>query len=206
MKKEDFVKLGISEELAAKAETASQDELKGYIPKARFDEVNNEKKRLELDLRDRDGQLEALKNSTGDVEALKKQIADLQKANTEATEAHAKEIRQLQRDAVDTELLAGANAKNHKAVLALLEAVDDAVDLEGYKTERSKQVEAIKKSDAYLFEAMASAKIKGATPGQSGNDDGEKSMSKEQFRKMTPAERHSFSITNPTEYKQLYES
>jgi len=39
MKKEEFVKLGVEEELAAKLETASQDELKGYIPKARFDEV-----------------------------------------------------------------------------------------------------------------------------------------------------------------------
>lgn len=57
MKKEEFVKLGISEDLAAKAEAASQEELKGYIPKARFDEVNNEKKKLELDVRDRDAQL-----------------------------------------------------------------------------------------------------------------------------------------------------
>ena len=89
MKKEDFVKLGIDEETAKKCETASQEELKGYIPKARFDEVNNEKKKLELDVRDRDGQLETLKNSTGDVDAMKKQIEDLQKANKDAADAHA---------------------------------------------------------------------------------------------------------------------
>ena len=81
MKKEEFVKLGIDEETAKKCEAASQEELKGFIPKTRFDEVNNEKKKLELDLRDRDGQLETLKNSTGDVEAMKQQIATLQAEN-----------------------------------------------------------------------------------------------------------------------------
>lgn len=49
------MKLGIDEETAKKCEAASQEELKGFIPKTRFDEVNNEKKKLELDLRDRDG-------------------------------------------------------------------------------------------------------------------------------------------------------
>jgi hypothetical protein len=42
MKKEEFVKLGLDEETAKKCEAASTEELKGYIPKARFDEVNND--------------------------------------------------------------------------------------------------------------------------------------------------------------------
>ena len=95
MKKEDFVKIGIAEDQAAKAEASSQEELKGYIPKSRFDEVNNEKKKLEIDVRDRDGQLEKLKNSTGDVDAMKKQIEALQKDNKAKDEAHAAEIKQL---------------------------------------------------------------------------------------------------------------
>jgi hypothetical protein len=92
MKKEEFVKLGIDEELAKKAEAASQEELKGFIPKARFDEVNIEKKKLELDVRDRDGQLETLKNSTGDVEGMKQQIATLQADNKKKDEDHAAQI------------------------------------------------------------------------------------------------------------------
>lgn len=66
MKKEAFMKLGLNEEAAKKCETASMDELRGYIPKARFDQVNNEKKKLE-----------ALKNSVDDVEQLKEQIESL---------------------------------------------------------------------------------------------------------------------------------
>jgi hypothetical protein len=195
MKKEEFVKLGIDEETAKKCETASQEELKGYIPKTRFDEVNNEKKRLELDLRDRDGQLETLKNSTGDVEGMKKQIADLQKANKDAAEAHAAEIKKLQRDAVDNELLTAAKAKNSKAVLALLDAIEDTVDLDGYRTKRNEQLEAIKKSDSYLFDAKDTKRqVKGATPGESGNEDGDKGVD---LSKMSYSELAAYMAENP---------
>lgn len=196
MKKEEFVKLGISEELAAKAESASQEELKGYIPKARFDEVNDSKKKLEQDLKDRDGQLETLKNSTGDVEAMKKQIADLQKANHEAADAYAAEIKKLQRESVDNELLTAAKAKNNKAVLALLDAIEDTVDLEGYKTKRSEQLKAIQKSDSYLFEAKETKKtqVKGATPGESGNEDGNKGVD---TSKMSYSEMVAYLAQNP---------
>lgn len=207
MKKDEFVKLGISEDLAAKAETASQEELKGYIPKARFDEVNNEKKKLELDLRDRDGQLETLKNSTGDVEAMKKQIEDLQKANKDADDAHAQEIKQMKVDNAIENALTGAKAKNNTAVKALLKDLDKAeLADDGTIKGLKEQIEALRKSDSYLFEANESKKtFKGATPGESGNEDGVKSMSIEQFRKMSPAERYNYSVTNPTEYKKLYE-
>ena len=58
MKKEEFVKLGIDEETAKKLEAASQEELKGYIPKARFDEVNTAKNTAEALVKERDNQLE----------------------------------------------------------------------------------------------------------------------------------------------------
>jgi superfamily II DNA helicase RecQ len=56
MKKEDFVKLGIDEELAKKCESASLEELKGFIPKARFDEVNTAKQTAEALVKERDTQ------------------------------------------------------------------------------------------------------------------------------------------------------
>jgi hypothetical protein len=203
MKKEEFVKLGVDEELASKLETASQEELKGYIPKARFDEVNNEKKKLELDVRDRDGQLETLKNSTGDVESLKKQIADLQKDNKAKDEAHAAEIKKLQRETADNELLTAAKAKNNKAVIALLDAIEDNVDIENYKTKRSEQIDALLKSDAYLFEAKESkkAQVKGATPGEPSDPD-TKGLTKEQFNKMSYKDK----VNLFNENKDLYDS
>jgi hypothetical protein len=195
MKKEEFVKLGIDEETAKKLEAASAEELKGYIPKARFDEVNNAKNTSEALVKERDGQLETLKNSTGDVEGLKKQIADLQKANQEAADAHAAEIKKLQRGSVDNELLTAAKAKNNKAVLALLDAIEDTVDIDGYKTKRSEQLKAIQKSDSYLFEANTSKKqFKGAVPGESGNEDGDKGVD---TSKMSYSELVAYLAENP---------
>lgn len=196
MKKEDFVKLGIDEETAKKCETASQEELKGYIPKARFDEVNNEKKKLELDVRDRDGQLETLKNSTGDVDAMKKQIEDLQKANKDAADAHAAEIKQLKVNAAVDAALTAAKAKNMTAVKALLKDLDKAeLADDGTIKGLSEQIAAIQKSDSYLFEANESKKkVKGAEPGQSGNEDGDDGVD---TSKMTYSELAAYLAENP---------
>ena len=86
MKKDDFLKLGLDDEIAKKCEAASLEELKEYIPKSRFDEVNSAKKKFESDVKDRDKQLEDLKKSTGNIEDLKKQIESLQKENKEKAE------------------------------------------------------------------------------------------------------------------------
>ena len=197
MKKEEFVKLGISEDLAAKAEAASQEELKGYIPKARFDEVNNEKKKLELDVRDRDGQLETLKNSTGDVEAMKQQIATLQADNKAKDEAHAAEIKQLKIDAAIESALTGAKAKNNTAVKALLKDLDKAeLGEDGTIKGLAEQIEALQKSDEYLFEAKETKKtqVKGAKPGESGNEDGDHGVD---TSKMTYSELAAYMAEHP---------
>jgi hypothetical protein len=197
MKKEEFVKLGIDEELAKKCEAASQEELKGYIPKTRFDEVNNEKKKLELDVRDRDGQLETLKNSTGDVEAMKKQIETLQADNKAKDEAHAAEIKQLKIDAAIESALTGAKAKNNTAVKALLKDLDKAeLADDGTIKGLAEQIEALQKSDSYLFEAKETkkTKVKGAEPGESGNEDGDKGVD---TSKMTYSELAAYMAENP---------
>ncbi|MBR5584083.1 MAG: phage scaffolding protein [Lachnospiraceae bacterium] len=195
MKKEDFVKLGIDEELAAKLEAASQEELKGYIPKSRFDEVNNEKKKLELDVRDRDGQLETLKNSTGDVESLKQQIATLQAENKTKDEAHAAEIKQLKIDsAVDT-AITNAKGKNVKAIKALLNLENAELDEDGTVKGVADQLTELLKSDSYLFEAKETkTQVKGAKPGESGNDDGDHGVD---TSKMTYSELTAYLAENP---------
>lgn len=196
MKKEDFVKLGIDEETAKKCETASLEELKGYIPKARFDEVNNEKKKLELDVRDRDGQLESLKNSTGDVEAMKKQIEDLQAENKAKDDAHAAEIKQLKIDSAVEAALTGAKAKNTTAVKALLKDLDKAeLADDGTIKGLAEQIKALQKSDSYLFETRQNFRqVKGAEPGESGNDDGNNDID---TSKMTYSELAAYLAENP---------
>ncbi len=169
MKKEDFVALGIDESAAEKCAAASAEELKGFIPKARFDEVNNEKKALEKTLSERDEQLETLKKSTGNVEEMKKQIADLQAENKTKDEAHAAEMAKLKLDnAVDTALTA-AGAKNIKAVRALLDSSGLKLGEDGKPEGLTAQLEALKKSDGYLFKESEAPSFKGFQPGASGD-------------------------------------
>ena len=197
MKKEEFLKLGIDEEVAKKCEAASVEELKGYIPKARFDEVNNEKKKLELDVRDRDGQLEILKNSTGDVEAMKAQIATLQADNKAKDDAHAAEIKQIRIDNAIDSALTGAKAKNNVAVKALLKDLDKAeLADDGTIKGLAEQIAGLQKSDAYLFETKDTKKtqVKGAKPGESGNEDEEHGVD---TSKMTYSELAAYMAENP---------
>ncbi len=202
MKKEDFVKLGIDEETASKCEAASLEELKGFIPKSRFDEVNTAKNTAEALVKERDGQLETLKNSTGDVESLKQQIATLQADNAAKDEAHAAEVKQLKIDAAVEAALTGAKGKNVKAIKALLNLENAELADDGTIKGLAEQIESLQKSDEYLFEAKESkTKIKGATPGQSADTklDG---LTKEQFNKMSYKEK----VNLFNENKELYDS
>ncbi len=202
MKKEDFVKLGIDEDTAKKCETASLEELKGFIPKARFDEVNTAKNTAEALVKERDGQLEALRNSTGDVETLKNQIATLQADNKAKDEAHAAEIKQLKINTAVDSALSDAKAKNAIAVKALLKDLDKAeLSEDGTIKGLSEQIDALKKSDAYLFEAKETKpKLKGATVGESSDND--PAITKENFNKMSYKDRMALYNEN----KDLYDS
>lgn len=88
MKKEDLLKLGLEEEMATEISDLIAEELKGYIPKSRFDEVNEAKKKLEGEMKERDKQLESLSLSAGANEELKAEIQRLQEENKASDKAH----------------------------------------------------------------------------------------------------------------------
>lgn len=139
-----------------------------------LDAANAEVESLKGQISDRDKQLETLKNSTGDVEAMKQQIATLQADNKAKDDAHAAEIKQLKIDAAIDSALATAKAKNNTAVKALLKDLDKAeLADDGTIKGLAEQIEALQKSDAYLFDTTTKKKtqVKGAKPGESGNDD-----------------------------------
>lgn len=176
MKKEDLVKMGLDEETAKKVADASTEELKGFIPKARFDEVNAEKKNLETAKTTLEGQLEALKNSTGDVDSMKKQIETLQAENKTKDEAHAAEIKQLKIDAAVDKALSEAKAKNPKAVKALLDLDKAELADDGTVKGLDAMIKALTEAEdsKFLFDTDATQKqnpkLKGVIPGQ--NKDG----------------------------------
>ena len=184
MNKEDLLKLGLMEEQAEKVLSANTEQLKGFIPKARFDEVNNAKKQAEKDLSDRDKQLETLKNSTGDIETLKNTIKQLQDENKMAADKYNAELAEIKlAGAVDTALL-GADALNVKAVKALLDMSKIKMDgdvLLGI----NEQIESLKKAEdsKMLFKAVEVGKQKGPNfagvkPGEGNTGNGESNAPK----------------------------
>ena len=166
MNKEDLLKLGLTEEQAEKVIEVNTEQLKGFIPKSRFDEVNNAKKQAEKDLTERDKQLETLKNSTGDMESLKNTIAQLQADNKAAADNYQAELGRIKLDnAVNTALLS-ANTINPKAVRALLDM--DKIKMDGDTLLGiNDQIENLKKAEdsKMLFRAETTG-FSGVKPGE----------------------------------------
>lgn len=158
--------MGLTEEQAKKV----MDSLDGsYVTKTRFNEVNEENKALKKSVSDRDKQLEDLKKSSGDNATLQQQIADLQKQNAEQQKAHDEELAKLKLDNAVELALSGANARNGKAVMAMLDMSRVKIGEDGKLSGFDEQIEALKKSDAYLFniQQQTQQQFTGFQPGTS---------------------------------------
>lgn len=150
MKKEEFVALGISEELAAKAEAASVKELEGYVPKEQLDSANTEKKHLQDDVKARDKQLEELRKSSGDNAELKKQIEELQKANRADAEKHAGQMKELRLTSAIKLAVAG-KVHDEDMAAALFDRTRLVLAEDGKVAGLEEQLEAIRESKGFLF-------------------------------------------------------
>lgn len=157
---------------------------------------------LKTQVGDRDKQLETLKASAGDNADLKKQIEDLQTENATAKANHESELNQLKIDFAVEKALTGANAKNIKAVKALLELDDAKLDKDGNVKGLAEQIEKLTSGDdtKFLFEAQKQTKqqqnFKGFQPGASGEQkpgEGEKV----DFSKMSYDELTAYMEANP---------
>ena len=122
-------------------------------------------------IKERDKQLETLKNSPDNPETLKQQIQQLQDDNKAKDEAHQKEIKELKVNSALEKALTNAKAKNAKAVQALLDLGDDVeLNEDGTIKGLDEKIKALKKSDAYMFnDDKQTVKIDGAKPNASPN-------------------------------------
>ena len=123
---------------------------KYFIPKDKYNEAAEAKKKLEADLAARDTQLEELKEAVGSNEDLRKQIETLQADNKKTSDEWETKLAQMQKDFALERALTTAKAKNAKAVKALLDL--EKVKLDGDKLlGLDDQLKAIQQSDPYLF-------------------------------------------------------
>lgn len=141
--------------------------------KTKLTEAEKETETLKAQIKDRDKQLDGLKNSKEDLEGLKSQIETLQKDNKAKDEQYKAEIRNLKVNSAVEAALTGAKAKNLTAAKALLKDLDKVELLEdGTVKGLKEQIETLKKADdsKFLFDIETTPQTpKGATPAGSKN-------------------------------------
>lgn len=156
MTKEQLIALGVAEELAVKIAGESKKELEGYVEKAKFTELEAEKKQLDESNKTLTKQLEEVKKNVGDNEELKKQIESMQVANKAKEKEYADSIAKIKLDnAIDIALM-GAGSKNNKAVKALLNLEKAILGEDGKIAGLDEQIKALKTAEdsSFLFEAV----------------------------------------------------
>lgn len=125
---------------------------------------------------------------------LNRQLADLQAKYDNDTAALRLE------NALDA-AVSGAKAKNPKLLKLAIDRSKLKLDgdtLSGLE----EQVDALRKSDPYLFEQTVVKQEGSGNPGGKAGGGG-KEVTAEQFQKMTYQERYDFKVQNPELYKQI---
>lgn len=126
------------------------------IPKAVFD---TDKDKLKKQLEERDKQLSELKKSAN--EELTAKISDLEKVNKANKDAYEKALLETRQNYALSNAISNSKPKNSKALEALLDKgkITFEEDANGNFTIKGldEQVEALKKSDAYLFEGATTS-------------------------------------------------
>ncbi len=160
--------LGIADESKEKAAEAIRSFLDGaYVPKSRFNEVNEEKKTLQAALSDRDKQLDELKKTAGSNDELAQQIKDLQTANKKAAEEYEAKMKDMRLSSA-IQLAVAADAQDVDIVAGLFDKTKLIVGDDGKITGLTEQLTALKKDKPFLFKHQPTP-IGGYKPAGGGN-------------------------------------
>ncbi|EAG2193358.1 scaffolding protein [Listeria monocytogenes] len=148
MQREYLKGLGLEDEVINKVMAENGKDV--TAAKQQLSEVEAERDGLKSQLTQRDKDIDDLKKDSGTGEELKKQIEDLQQKNKDLESDYQSEIAETKKNSAIELALAGAKARNPKAVKALLD--NDKLELtdEGLKG-LDEQLGALQESDAYLF-------------------------------------------------------
>jgi len=95
LKKENLIALGLTEEQVSEVMDIYAKDLKGYIPKKRFDEVNDSRKDLEKQIKDKNEQLISLEEKIKGCEEAEKIIKKLQQDTESAKKSYETKIKDI---------------------------------------------------------------------------------------------------------------
>ena len=173
----DFLKDALGEELfnQVSAKLKGNDKIKlanladgGYVGKEKFDAAQTTIADLQKQLKDRDSDITSLKKSAGDNEFLTKQLTDLQSKYKTDTEALNTKLKDNALNAALDLGITKAKGKNATAVKALIDRSKLALKDDGTVDGLDGALEALKKSDGYLFEQVTTTPKGPGNPGGAG--------------------------------------
>lgn len=147
-----------------------------WIPKDKFNEANEARKKLESDLKDRDKQLADLKDSAKGNEDMQAQIKKLQDDNKTAKEKYEAELKDLQ---LTTALKLALGSDVHDADYAISQLDKSKIEIGedgSIKAGLEDQVKSLRESKAFLFadkQEQPGTLFKGAKPAEGGRGGGE---------------------------------
>lgn len=165
MTKEELMAMGVPED---KAQALAEKLATEYVPKSQMEELSKELTTAKSTIKERDNQLEGLKQAGGDVKALQEQISQLQADNAQKDADHAAEMKQLKIERAVDGVLRDAMAINPATVKPLLADFLDKAELaedgsiKGLADEVAKLAKA--EDTSFLFKAAETSGISGASP------------------------------------------
>ena len=163
MKRKFLEDLGLEKEAIDKIMAENGNDVN--TAKADYDSLKQQLDAANMQIQERDTQLETLKNSTGDMEALKQQIASLQSDNQATKEKYEAAMKDLKMSTA-IKLALGDSAQDADLVAGLFDKSKLIMSDDGKITGLDEQMKALKKEKAFLFkeEKTPQQQIKGGKP------------------------------------------
>lgn len=183
MKKEDLIAQGLTEEQAKFVMTEHGKTVTTL--NAQIDTLKQSETDLKTQNTKHEQDLATLKKDNADNEALQKRITDLETENTTQKTEHEAALTAIQRESALTALLSDSKVKNAKAVSALLDQ-EKIIFKDGELSGAKEQIEALQKSDGYLFELGSRQSGYDPVGGGNHNPDESGSFGKEVAESVVP--------------------
>ncbi len=149
MKREQFINLGFTEDMARKVMDILREERKGFIPKSRFDQVNDIKKELEKRLAIQEAQIAELNNirfHNQEFEKIVKELWNINAAVKAEQEAKLRDI--LIRSAIRSKLV---HVKYAELLISRFDKSRLTIASDGTVSGIDEQLEEMKASYEWLF-------------------------------------------------------
>ena len=165
MKRKFLEDLGLEKETIDKIMAENGNDVNAA--KADYDSLKQQLDAANMQIQERDTQLENLKNSTGDMEALKQQIVSLQSDNQATKERYEADMKDLKLSTA-IKLALGDSAQDADLVAGLFDKSKLIMSDDGKITGLDEQMKALKKEKAFLFkeEKAPQQQIKGGKPAE----------------------------------------